>query len=119
MIAQPVSFFSGRLPSWVEVRMFAIEPGDERIYRATEWRSALVVVERGQIELRCINDTRWRFERGATLFLAGLPVRALRNDGFETTLIAAFSRAGDRTPAKSHSSRALSARRSERCDEDD
>lgn len=99
--------------------MFAIDPGDERIYRATEWRNALVVVERGQIELRCLNDTRWHFERGATLFLAGLPIRTIRNDGLETALIAALSRAGDRTLARSHSGGVLRARRSVRCDEDD
>jgi hypothetical protein len=115
---QPVSFFGGRLPSWVDVRVFAVAPGEERVYRAAEWRNALVVVERGQIELRCVNGTSWHFERGATLVLAGLPIRALRNDGIETTLIAALSRAGNRTrtPASGHPSRARGARRSERRD---
>jgi hypothetical protein len=100
--------------------MFAVAPGEERVYRATEWRNALVVVERGQIELRCVDDTSWHFERGATLVLAGLPIRALCNDGTETTLIAAISRAGNRThtPASSHPSRARRARRSERNDGD-
>lgn len=79
--------------------MFAIAPGDERVYRATEWCNALVVVERGQIELRCLDDSRWHFERGATLFLAGLPIRTLRNDGPETALIGALSRATDHTLA--------------------
>lgn len=96
--------------------MFAIASGDERIYRAKEWRNALVVVERGQIELRCLDDSRWRFERGATLFLAGLPIRTLRNDGSETALIGTLSRAADRMPACGYARRR--ARRLERRDEE-
>jgi hypothetical protein len=120
---QPVSFFGGQLPSWVDVRIFAIAPGGERAYRAREWRNALVVVERGQLELRSLDDTRWHFERGATLFLAGLPIRALRNNGLETALICALSRAADRTAARSHSRRPSRARwlkgaRAKRVDED-
>jgi hypothetical protein len=95
---RPVSFFDGRVPSWVEVRIFAIAPGGERIYDPAEWRNALVVIERGQVELQCLNGAQWRFARGDTLFLAGLPLRALRNDGQETALLCALSRAGDRDP---------------------
>jgi len=119
---QPVSFFGARLPAWVEARIFVIAPGGERAYQASEWRNALVVVERGQIELRGITD-RWRFDRGATLFLAGLPICALRNDGPETALICALSRVADRTPGESHSKRPSRVRRfkevrARRCDGD-
>jgi hypothetical protein len=87
-----ISFFGRRLPSWVEVRIFAIPAGRERIYDAREWRNALVVIERGEIEMHCLNGDRSRFRRGDTLFLSGLPVWALRNNGHETALLCALSR---------------------------
>jgi hypothetical protein len=95
-----ISFFNRRLPSWVEVRIFAIAPSDERPYRASEWRSALVVVERGQVDLMGVDGTRLSFARGDTLFLAGLPIRALRNEGEQVALLSALSRAADSAPSR-------------------
>ena len=95
-----ISFFNRRLPSWVEVRIFAIAPRDERPYRASEWRSALVVVERGQVDLMGVDGTRLSFARGDTLFLSGLPIRALRNDGEQVALLSALSRAAEFAPSR-------------------
>ncbi|MBA2533395.1 MAG: hypothetical protein H0V21_00120 [Rubrobacter sp.] len=55
-------------------------------------RGALVVVERGEIELECERGTRRRFGRGSVLWVSGLPLRALRNSGRGPALLVAVSR---------------------------
>ena len=69
-----------------------LAPGDVRAYLAAEWRDALVVVEQGTLELVGVSGTRRRLERGALLWLAGLPLRALRNPGPSRTVIVGISR---------------------------
>jgi hypothetical protein len=75
-----------------EVRRVAVAPGRARPYDTAEWRDALVVVEQGRIELECLGGCRLTFERGAVLWLTGLPLRALHNRGPEPAVIAAFTR---------------------------
>ena len=70
-------------------------PHAERPYVAAEWRDALVVVEQGSLELVGLSGTRRRLERGAILWLWGLPLHALRNPGSVNTRIVGISR-GDR-----------------------
>jgi hypothetical protein len=92
--------FAGRsLPAAFELREIALAPGGERPYDEAEWRGALVVVERGQIELECLGGTRRRFGCGAVLWLAGLPLRSLHNRGTEPALIAAVVLRSDEFPA--------------------
>ena len=79
-------------PLGFEVRAVGVEPGARRIYDEAEWADALVVVRRGEIELECLNGARLRFRRGALLWLAGLPLRALHNRGRERALLLAVSR---------------------------
>jgi hypothetical protein len=69
-----------------------VEPGRPRPYDAAEWRDALVVVETGALELECTAGVRRRFERGATLWFCGLPLRALHSPGPGPTLLVAVSR---------------------------
>jgi hypothetical protein len=88
-----VSFVAKRLPSWVRLHLLAIGPGRWRAFDPEEWRGALVVVERGELEFECIDGHCWRRARGDVLFLAGLPLRVLRNDGYEIALLSAVSRA--------------------------
>jgi hypothetical protein len=76
-----------------EVRLVAVAAGRTRPDDEAEWRDALVVVEHGQIELEGLSGTRHTIERGAVLWLAGLPLRALHNRGREPALIVAISRA--------------------------
>jgi hypothetical protein len=64
-------------------RVVAVPPGDERDYREADWRDALVLVVRGEIELEAFSGHRERFARGAVLSLAGLRLRLLRNHGAE------------------------------------
>jgi hypothetical protein len=63
------------------VRVVAVPPGRARAYDAAEWRGALVLVARGEIELEGVSGGRERFARGALLSLDGLPLRALHNRG--------------------------------------
>lgn len=92
----PLSFLGRSMPGWVERRGLLIEPGGARPYRDDEWRGALVVVELGVLELECANGGRRRFRRGDVLFLAGLPLVALRNPGPSPTLLVAVMRTGPR-----------------------
>jgi hypothetical protein len=81
-----------------QVRLIEIAPGAERPYDAYEWGGALVVVERGEIELEGVCGRRWRFTRGAILWLAGLPIRGLHNPASNTAVLAAVSKS-DEFPA--------------------
>ncbi len=51
-----------------------------------------MVVKRGQIELEDLSASRLSLERGAVLWLAGLPLRALHNHGVEPTVMVTFTR---------------------------
>ena len=76
-----------------EVRLVAVAPGRSRAYDEPEWRDALVIVQRGQIELEGLNGSRQTFECGDVLWLAGLRLRAVHNRGREPALMVAVSRA--------------------------
>jgi hypothetical protein len=87
-----LSFVGRRLPPAFQLRLLAVAPGGERAYDEAEWRDALVVVERGEIELESATGDLQRFVRGDVLWLVGLPLRALRNKGHEIAVLAAVSR---------------------------
>jgi hypothetical protein len=92
MTGEELSFMGRRLPSAFALHAISIAPGGEHLYDQDEWRDALVVVERGQIELECSAGGRLRFGPGAVLWLFGLPLRALYNCGAEPALVVAVSR---------------------------
>jgi hypothetical protein len=75
-----------------DVRAVAIEAGEVHTYDEAEWRDALVVVARGEIELEPIQGDPCLLECGAVLCLVGLPLRGLRSRGTEPTVLIAFSR---------------------------
>jgi hypothetical protein len=87
-----LSFLSRRLGPLFETRVVDIVPGCWRAYHHGEWRDAIVVVERGEIELECVTGGRQRLACGAVLWLAGLPIRALHNPGLERAVLVAVSR---------------------------
>jgi hypothetical protein len=91
-MAELLSFIDRPVPPSFELRVVAIPPGRARAYDETEWRGALVVVERGEVELECLAGGRLQCGAGAVLWLVGLPLRALHNRGPETALLAAVSR---------------------------
>jgi hypothetical protein len=75
-----------------EARRVTVAPGGARAYDAAEWSGAIVVVAHGQIELEATGGSRRTFERGAVLWLVGLPLRALHNHGPERAVMVAFTR---------------------------
>lgn len=81
----------GGAPAFV-LRAVAVAPGCRRAYDEADWRDAIVLVRRGEIELECLSGTTHRFRRGDLLWLSGLPLRALRNRGHEPALLVAVSR---------------------------
>ncbi len=75
-----------------EVRVVAVAPGGDRAYDAAEWRDAIVVVQRGEIELRGVSGASRSFGRGDLLWLDGVPLRGLHNPGPEPAVLVAVSR---------------------------
>jgi hypothetical protein len=80
------------LPPGFELRIVVVAPGRPRAYDESEWRDALVVVERGEIELESLGGSRARLLRGDVVWLRGLPLRALHNPRREPALLVAVSR---------------------------
>jgi hypothetical protein len=78
--------------SGFELRTVTMEVGAARIYNEAEWRDALVVVARGEIELEAVSGDSRRFGRGSVLCLVGLSLRALRSRGPEPAVLVAVSR---------------------------
>jgi hypothetical protein len=97
-----LTLLARRLPPRFEVALVTIAPGGNRTYDPAEWADALVVVERGEIELECTHGGPLRFVAGEMLWLCGLGVRALHNPGSRPALITAFRRRRQH-PAHRHS----------------
>jgi len=89
-----LTFLGKRLPAAFEAREITVSPGHERAYDEAEWRDALVVLERGEIELECFGGASQHLQRGAVVWLTGLPLRALHNHGKEDAVLVAVSRRG-------------------------
>jgi hypothetical protein len=92
------TMLGGRLPPAFERRVVTIPAGCERAFDEREWRDAIVVVERGGVELECSGGSCHQFRRGDVLWLSGLPLSALRNPGREPAWLAAISRRGRERP---------------------
>lgn len=82
-------------PPGFRFRVVTVEPGVDRIYTGAEWRDALVVVARGELELQSSDGDSYRFGRGCVLCLDGLPLRALRSRGPAPTVLVAVSRSDE------------------------
>ncbi|MGH9244192.1 MAG: hypothetical protein ACRD29_07730 [Acidimicrobiales bacterium] len=89
---EPASFLGRRLPRRFVKRVVTVAPGQARAYDEADWRDAIVVVERGEIELVGVSGRRERFGCGAVLSMVGLPLRAIHNDGREPAVLVAVSR---------------------------
>lgn len=83
-----------------ERRLVAVPPGGARDYDEADWRDALVLVVRGEIELEERGGRRERFARGAVLSLAGLGLRALHNRGAEPAELVTVRRRRSALPAR-------------------
>jgi hypothetical protein len=91
---ETLSFVGRPLPPLFRVRTVTVAPGRERVIEEAEWQGALVVLERGEIELEALDGARRRFRHGAVLCLAGLGLRAIHNQGPEPALLVAVSKGG-------------------------
>ncbi|MFL5896251.1 MAG: hypothetical protein ACJ76Z_14210 [Thermoleophilaceae bacterium] len=94
-----LSFLGGCVPPAFERRIIGLEPGAVRDYDESEWRDVLVVVESGRVELEALGGARALFGCGAVLWLAGLPLRLLRNPGSDAAVLVAISRRPMNLPA--------------------
>ena len=90
-----VSFIGRRLPAAFDRRIVALLPGAELRYEAREWDGALVVIERGEIELVLAGGGTRRFVAGDVIALAGLRLRALRNPAAAPALLSAVRRSDE------------------------
>ncbi|MGH7713059.1 MAG: hypothetical protein ACREOG_17335 [Gemmatimonadaceae bacterium] len=97
--SEELSFLDRTLPPHFERRIVVVYPGRMRMYVQGEWSDALIVVERGEIELESSLGARYRFSRGDVLWLTGLPLRALHNRGREPALLVAVRRTRELDPA--------------------
>jgi hypothetical protein len=73
-------------------RELVLDPGTRRAYDEAEWHDALVVVKRGELDIECRAGGRMRFVAGDMLWLTGLPLRALKNEGLEPVVLVSVSR---------------------------
>jgi hypothetical protein len=74
------------------VKVVLVGRGRQRAFDERDWWDALVVLERGELELECERGTRRRFGAGAVLHLTGLPLRVVRQCGADPSLIVSVRR---------------------------
>ena len=89
---EQLSFLGRMLPLCFDMRVVIVDPGDTRAYHEADWCDALVVVERGNIQLEASGGGRRDFATGDVLCLVGLSLRALHNRGPEPAVLVAVSR---------------------------
>jgi quercetin dioxygenase-like cupin family protein len=87
-----LSFLGACLSARFRMRELAIPPHGTLRYRSATWADALVVVERGELEVETVAGERRRFGHGSVLCLAGLRLRSLRNPGDTPCTLSAVSR---------------------------
>jgi hypothetical protein len=87
------ALFRDPLPDGFSRRILRVGPGLELGLERGGVRDAIVVVERGELELECRAGTCRRFGRGSMIPIARLPVTRLRSVGLGPLLLVAVSRA--------------------------
>jgi hypothetical protein len=87
-----ISFLDVPCPPNFRLRTLTLQPCDAIDYRGADWVDALVVVERGELEIECSSGARAWFQEGAILVLADLTVGCLRNSGSGPLVLSAISR---------------------------
>lgn len=73
-------------------RSVIVAPGECRPHDEDEWRGTLIVVESGEIELRCRAGGSRRFAAGAVLWFTGLNIAFVHNPGNEPAVFRGVSR---------------------------
>src|SRR3954451_5169868 len=75
-----------------ERRLVRLPPGCEHPYASPEWEDELVIVVCGTVVLEGESGRRWRFQKGAIIWLTELPLRAICNPSDEIVVLMAVSR---------------------------
>jgi hypothetical protein len=94
----PLPFLVERLTQRFSRRVVTLGPGSSVPYVEQEWRGAVVVVERGDVEFECQRGGLRRFGPGDVLWMDGLGLRHITNPGEEPTKLVAVSRRVDADP---------------------
>lgn len=87
-------FAHGPLPPALRRRRVTIAAGQTLNYDPQQWTGALVVLDEGDIVLEDRRGRDWPLGCGAVLWLAGLPLRRLRNAGAARAVLVAVVRRG-------------------------
>ena len=87
------ALFRDPLPEGFSRRVLRVAPGRELAVPSGRLPDAILVVERGVLELGCRSETSRRFGRGSMIPLARLPVSRLRSVGPDPLVLVAVSRA--------------------------
>jgi quercetin dioxygenase-like cupin family protein len=90
--ADGLSFLGTPCPTNFRLRTLTVPPGGVTDYQPAEWNDALVVVERGELEVECRSGARAHFSAGAIVVFAALPLRRLHNAGSGPLVLSALSR---------------------------
>ena len=86
---------SRRLAASFDREVVVVEPGTAVPYVPGDWRSALVVVDKGEVEVTDASGDTAVFRTGDVLAFDGLDLRVLRaHGGSSAVLIAVTRRAG-------------------------
>jgi hypothetical protein len=88
--AEPV--IPARLAAGFERWTVTVAAGADRPTSSDEWAGALVVIERGAIEVVCRGGAHRAFGCGSYLSLSWLPVVCLRNPGPGDAVVVAYRR---------------------------
>jgi hypothetical protein len=87
-----ISFLGAGAPRNLRLRRLILQPRDALEYHAAEWTDALVIVERGELQVECRSGAQASFAHGAVLAFAGLTVQCLRNAGTSPLVLSVLSR---------------------------
>jgi hypothetical protein len=90
--SEPTSFLARRPPPVGRVRIVVLRPARSLEYRREHWADALVIVERGTLEVELTSGDRARFGSGAILAFATVEPRRLNNPGACFLVISALTR---------------------------
>ena len=88
-----MSFLGHAPPSGFRLLLVVIPPGGERRCDTDEWREALVVIERGSVELRTVGAGRLALPRGSVLSIDRLRRSRMHNRGGTAAILAVVTRA--------------------------
>jgi hypothetical protein len=87
-----ITFLGTRCPKDFRLHTLTLDPRGTIDYRPADWADALVVVERGALEVECRGGARAQFDAGAILAFAALAVRRLRNPSSKPLVLSILSR---------------------------